>query len=364
MRVAVNLTWLAPGRVGGSEEYLTRQLSGVDDSVFDVDLYCDRAFVAHHPELADRFAVNTMPRWGRRRVARVALEHTWLAARTRGADVVHHGGGTLPALGGERTVLTVHDLQYLRFPAYFGRVRRRYLATMMPRSARSATVVAVPSEFVRSDVAHAFGVPDDRIVVVPHGVPEVSRPSDERVRETLDRHRVSSGPYVMYPAITHPHKGHRVLVEMLDHLDADTTLVLTGGSGDAHADLSAAIRASRHADRVVQLGRVPAEDRDALLAGADALVFPSEFEGFGAPVVEAMELGTPVVCSSAEALVEVVGDAGVVVHERTGESWADAVELARSARADLVERGRRRRSAYTVAASGQAIETAYRLAVS
>lgn len=364
MKVAVNLTWLVPGRVGGSEEYLTRQLSGVDPAHVDAELFCDPTFAAQHPELADRFSVRTMPRWSNRRATRIALEHTWLAAHTRDADVVHHGGGTLPMVGSRTTVLTIHDLQYLRFPEYFSSLRRRYLAAMMPRSARAATVVAVPSEFVGADVSAAFDVPAERIVVVPHGVPEAPRPTDERVRSALAAHGIGNRPYVMYPAITHPHKGHLVLVEMLDHLDSDTALVLTGGAGDADATVTAAIASSPHADRIHRLGRVSAEDRDALLAGADALVFPSEFEGFGAPLVEAMEVGTPVVCSSPDALVEVVGDAGIIVHDRSGEAWAHAVVAARRDHVDLTERGHRRRTAYTVEASGRAIEAAYRLAVS
>jgi glycosyltransferase involved in cell wall biosynthesis len=109
---------------------------------------------------------------------------------------------------------------------------------------------------------------------------------------------------------------------------------------------------------------VPAADRDALIAGADALVFPSEFEGFGAPVVEAMALDTPVVCSSAPALVEVVGGAGIVVPDATGAAWADAVVTARTRRDDLIERGRVRRADFTVEASGRAIAGVWREAAS
>ena len=105
------------------------------------------------------------------------------------------------------------------------------------------------------------------------------------------------------------------------------------------------------------------DDRDALIAGADALVFPSEFEGFGAPVVEAMELGTPVVSSDAEALVEVVGDAGIVVGSATGEAWAAAVGAARERRAELVAARTRRRQDFTVEVSGDSIMAAYRQAV-
>lgn len=363
MRVAVNLTWLTPGRVGGSEEYLTRQLLGVDPTAFAIGLYAESSFGVAHPEVVKRFELHPMPVAGNR-LARIALEHTWLAASTRRADVVHHGGGTMPLLGAAPTVLTVHDLQYLRHPEYFSAARRRYLAAMVPRSARRATVVTVPSRFVRDHVCDAFDVADERIVVVPHGVPLVDAPDGDRTAAVLARYGLVDRPFVVYPAITHPHKGHTVLVEMLDELDDDIALVLIGGHGTAERGLQSMIRASRHRQRVFRLGRVPDTDRDALVAGADALVFPSEFEGFGAPLIEAMALGTPVVCSSADAVVEVVGDAGVVVVERTGAAWAAAVDDARRNRSELTARGRRRRECFTIETSGAALADAYRMAAS
>lgn len=366
MKVAVNLTWLTPGRVGGSEEYLTRQLLGVDASAFEVDLYAERSFGPAHPDLVDRFGFRPMPVAGNR-ATRILLEHTWLAMQARGADAIHHGGGTMPvAVGppGAASVLTVHDLQYLRHPEYFSAARRRYLAAMVPRSVRRADVVTVPSTFVRDHLCEVFDVDVDRVVVVPHGVPPVAVPGPERIAAARARYGVHTRPYVVYPAITHPHKGHSLLVRMLDHLDDDTMLVLIGGSGSAEAALASVIAASSQRERVVRPGRVPHADRDALLADADALLFPSEFEGFGAPVVEAMALDTPVVCSSADALVEVVGDAGVVVDEPDGAAWARAVDEVRRTRTELVVRGRRRRERFTIEASGAAIASAYRKAAS
>lgn len=362
-RVAVNLTWMTPGRVGGSEEYLTRQLCGISPSEFDVDIYCHPRFDECHPDLAERFRTSAMPPIGDRRATRIAVEHSWLAVVTRGADVVHHGGGTAPVIGSGPIVLTIHDLQYLRYPCYFSGARRRYLGAVVPRSARRAAVIAVPSAFVRDDVVEAFGVPAERVVVVPHGVPAMTAPDAARIGQARERHSVGDRPYVIYPAITHPHKGHRVLVEMLDHLGDDTAVVLIGREGAAEAELRRAVSASAHAARVVRAGRVAATDRDALVAGADALVFPSEFEGFGAPVVEAMALGTPVVCSAADALVEVVGDAAVIVATDEGAAWADGVMAARAQRDDLMARGHRRRGVFTVEASGRALAAVYRQAV-
>lgn len=362
IEVAVNLLWVAPGRVGGSEQYLERQLLGLTAPDVHATVHCTRRFVEAHPELAERHVVAVAPGGQDWRGGRIAAEHTWLALQTRRADVVHHGGGTTPLWGRRPIVLTVHDLQYLTFPHYFSRARRAYLDAMMPRSARRAAVVAVPSAYVRGTVIDAFGVDPDRVVVVPHGVPAVFDSTPDDLAAVRRRAGLADRPYVVYPAITHPHKGHRVLVEMLDHLDTEVQLVLLGGEGAAEPELRAAVAESAQHERVHRLGRVPDLQRDALLAHAEALVFPSEYEGFGAPLVEAMALGTPIVCSTAAAVTEVAGDAAVVVAARTGEAWAEGVSLARAQRQELVARGRARRAEYTPASSGTALADAYRCA--
>lgn len=364
IKVAVNLLWITPGRVGGSEQYLERQLLGLTAGDVRATLYCTKAFASAHPDLTERHGHVIAPGGQDWRGGRIAAEHTWLAARTRRADVVHHGGGTAPVVGRRPIVLTVHDLQYLTFPHYFSRGRRAYLDAMMPTSIRRASVVTVPSEYVRGTVVDAFGIDESRVVVVPHGVPAMFDSTPDDLAAVRRRAGLSDRPYVVYPAITHPHKGHRVLVDMLDHLDPDVQLVLLGGDGAAESSLQSAIASSAHARRVHRLGRVGDLERDALLAHAEALVFPSEYEGFGAPLVEAMALGTPVVCSTAAAVVEVVGEAAVIVTERSGAAWADAVSVARDRRAELAVLGHIRRADFTLATSGAALATAYRLAIS
>ena len=357
-RVPVNLTWIAPGRVGGSEEYLVRQLMGFCDDEFEPEVICTAAFAAAHPDLVARFPTRVSPFRRDHRGMRIGLEHTWLAGLTRGADLVHHGGGTAPRIGQRPYVLTVHDLQYLEFPEYFSSMRRRYLDAMMPPSVRRAAVVATPSEYVRHTVIAAFDVDPERVIVVPHGIPEVAVSADQ-IADAQRRHRADRRPYVVYPAITHPHKGHLVVVDMLDRLDG-VDLVLVGGAGSAEERLHEAIGGD---ERVIRTGRVSAADRDALVAGSEVLVFPSEYEGFGAPLVEAMSLGVPVVGSDAAAVREVVDDAGIIVADRSGAAWAAAVEEARSRRAEFVERGRRRWAAFDLSTSGRALAAAYRLAI-
>lgn len=366
--IAVNLLWLAPGRVGGSEEYLVRQLSGVADPELTLTLYAQPALRGAHPALADAHRIVVPRMWRDWRPLRIAAEHSWLTRLTRTADVIHHGGGTAPARGGPPTVVTVHDLQYLTFPQYFSSTRLTYLRSTMPASMRRATIVTTPSEYVRGRVIEAFGRDPDSVLVVPHGVPPITRPTDQQIDAVLEQHGVRR-PYVVYPAITHPHKGHSVLVEMVratcdpTHDLHDVQVVLTGGAGSAEQELLAAIAADGDvAGRLVRLGRVPEADRDALVAGAEALVFPSEYEGFGAPLVEAMTLGVPVVASDHPAIVEVLDGSGIIVESREGDAWAAGVTAARVQRDELVAAGAARRAEFTIERSGTALAKAYRRA--
>jgi glycosyltransferase involved in cell wall biosynthesis len=359
LRVGVNLLWCLPGVVGGSEEYLERQLLGLHAVAPEIDatLFVVPGFAAAHPELAASHELVISSLDARRRSRRVLSEATWLPTRLRDVDVVHHGGGTVPPRSPRPVLLTIHDVQYRTYPQYLSPIKRQYLRVAVPHAVRAATVVAVPSEYVRSTVVEGFGIDPERVVVVPHGVdaPAACTPIDE-LRE---RYGIGERRYVIYPAITHPHKQHRFLLDLLagPWSDPDLALVLLGGRGRAEEDVTAAIAALDLGPRVIRPGRVPAADRDGLIAGAEALVFPSEYEGFGAPVLEAMALGTPVVCSDRASLPEVAGDAALV-RPLEQDAWAGVLdEIDREA---LAAAGRARAARFSVAASGEALAAAYR----
>jgi alpha-1,3-rhamnosyl/mannosyltransferase len=376
--VAVNLLWCTPGEVGGSEDYLARQLAGLGelDSDIALTMCCTTAFAGAHPDLADRFAVHTPGRLSGSRVARIVAEHTWLAQQTSGFDLVHHGGGTTPLVGPRPIMLTIHDLQYLALPQHFSRLRLHYLQAMMPRSVKRASVVATPTEFVRDTVIDAFGIDASRVVVVPHGVRSTpidngvrvggaAAPGAEQIEAVRRRYVLGDGPYVVYPAITHPHKNHQLLLDVMSRhwTDHALRLVLVGGAGAVEGDVARTIAERGLTDRVIRPGRVPGGDRDALIAGATALVFPSTYEGFGAPLIEAMAFGTPVVCGDHPALREVAGSAAIVL-PADADAWSAALDEVDRRRAELVAAGHERVTQYTLAASGVALVDAYHLSLS
>lgn len=370
--VAVNLLWCVPGQVGGSEDYLVRQMLGLSElgHGFQPTLYVLPGFAEAHPDVAAVHRLVEAPVDGQVRSRRVLAEHVWLARQVRSAALVHHGGGSaplaLPGVGrhGPPMVLTVHDLQYRTYPRYFSTVKKWYLRTVIPQSVRRAAVVTVPSSYVRGTVVSAWSVPPERVMVVPHGVEPTLGQHATPPDVLRERYRLGQGRILVYPAVTHPHKNHRFLLQLLDEYwtDPDLRLVLIGGRGAAEAEVWSEVHRRGLAERVIRPGRVPAADRDGLVAMAEALVFPSEYEGFGAPVAEAMHLGVPVIASDRACLPEVVGDAGLVLPLEPGR-WARALDEVASRRDELVAAGRFRAGRYTTERSAEALLHAYRLAL-
>lgn len=360
--VGVNLLWCVPGKVGGSEEYLVRQLLGLAEAepgAWRTNVFAPVGFRAAHPDLAAVTELREGPIDATSRPRRIATEATWLRGQLRGAALRHHGGGTAPARAEQPYLLTVHDLQYRTFPQYFSRLKREYLDRTMPRSARRAAAVAVPTEYVRRTILDAYDLDPLGVTVVPHGIEAALANDVAPAGELRRRYALGDGPLVVYPAVTHPHKNHAFLVDLLRArwTDPELRLVLIGGTGTAEPVISGCTDR-----RVCRLGRVPNADRNGLIAAADALVFPSRYEGFGAPLIEAMTLGTPIVAAATTCIPEVVGDAGIVLPLDV-DAWAGALDTARARRADLVARGHDRAAQFTAARSGAALAGGYRLAM-
>lgn len=365
--VGINLLWLVPGEVGGSEQSTLASLRALRDLAppdLDLRLFVLEPFGVAHPDVVDAFPTEVLPLSGRSRAVRVVGEASWLAARTRGLDLVHHAGGTAPPLRTTPHVLTVHDLQPLERQATHGRGKRAYLRVVLPRSVRSARAVAVPSDFVRHSVVARFGVDPARVVTIPHGVhwsPSGATPADDvRARFGLD------GPVVLYPAITYPHKNHATLVEafaLVRSTHPDAVLVLPGGEGACEADLAAQIDRLGLRPHVRRLGRIPDADVAGLFAVAAVVAVPSRYEGFGLPAVEAMAAGVALVAANATALPEVVGAAGVLVDPDDPAVWAEAIGRLLgdpAERARLVARGHERVQHYTWRANAEAFADLYR----
>ncbi len=364
IHAAVNLLWCAHGRVGGSEEYLVRQLTGLADVATDItcELHLANRLADAHPTLARHQLAITRLDVDRRPFA---SPPSTPPSPSPPAEPTSSTTAAAPRRSGDehRRVVTVHDLQYLRLPQYFSRARLTYLRAMMGQSIRRATVITTPTAHVAATVTEAFDIDPERIVVVPHGVP-AAEVSDADIAESRRTHLGDTdGRLVVLPAITHPHKGHlRMIAAFSRWSRADDRLVLIGGAGAAEERVTAAISASGIADRISRPGRVSEHERDRLIAAADIVALPSEEEGFGAPVVEAMAAGTAVVVSDIPALHEVAAGAAAIATD-TDNGLVDALDEAIADRTRLEAAGRERAGRYTTEASGRALASAYRRAV-
>jgi alpha-1,3-rhamnosyl/mannosyltransferase len=371
LRVGVNLLWLVPGVVGGSEEYTVQALLGLaqrNPGDLDVHLYGLEALAAAHPDLAAAFPLRSLRLEGRLKPGRVAAESSWLVAQARRdrIEVLHHAGGVIPPGAWPTTVVTVYDIQPLEFPHYFSGVKRRWLAAMLPRAVRKADVVATMTEFVRASLVDRLGADPDRVMVVPPCL--IPRPAPSGSSGDLVLGRGIARPFAVYNAITYPHKNHALLVDALARLGGrPLDLVLPSGAAGAEEALAARIAAAGVQRRVHRLGRIPRDDLDALVSASAGLVFPSTYEGFGMPVLEAMAAGVPVVVSNAAALPEVAGGAALLLDPHDVAAWAAALGDLAAGRGAAVEAaragaGRARAASFTPDRTAAALHAVYRAA--
>ena len=226
-----------------------------------------------------------------------------IAKRLAEADAVHYPLTIrIPPLS-VPSAITLHDVQHLDLPQLFSRGERAFRSLAYHRSARSARVVIVPSAFVRDRAVELLGLAPAKIRVIHHGIDHERFSPGDCARE----------PFLLYPARPWPHKNHERLYEafaLLRRERPELRLVLTGGG-----------HAGETPDGVEALGNVSLDELVSLYRRAAALVFPSLYEGFGLPPLEAMACGCPVACSNAASLPEVCGDAARYFSPETPRRW-------------------------------------------
>ncbi len=253
-----------------------------------------------------------------------------------------------------RTLLTVHDLSYLHHPEHFVPKLVRYLEQSVSRSVVRADWVLADSEATRSDLIAHLGTPAGKVQVLYSGVdPRFSEGKEPEESERLRaRYGLTAGSYVLSVGTIQPRKNYVRLIQAFAQLQthnfADRQLVLAGGRGWLYEDIFA--EAERHGDRVRILGFVDEADLPALYRNAALFAFPSLYEGFGLPVLEAMACGTPVVCSNVSSLPEVAGDAALLVDPLDTGSIAEAMARVLQdvgLQRDMIARGRSQAARFT-----------------
>jgi glycosyltransferase involved in cell wall biosynthesis len=321
-----------------------------------------RNFARHEVGLRERWLTIL---WHR---AKLPLPADWFSGRV---DVYHSPDFVLPPLRHARGILTVHDLAFLMRPECADEHLRAYLEEVVPRSVQRADFIIADSENTRNDLVVLLGVKPASVAVVPGGVEErFSRVTDPELLASARRALgVGDDPFVLAIGVIEPRKNLNRLMDAFAELKQrasvpqDLKLVLAGGKGWLFDGIYEHHAASSARDDILLPGYVPDELLPAIYSAAEVLAFPSLYEGFGLPILEAMACGTPVVASRASCLPEVAEGAALLIDPTNVDGLTVSLELAlgdTALRAQLIEQGLERAGQYTWRGAAERLLDVYR----
>ena len=339
MKIGIDVT-AAVTQGGGIGRY-TRELIYALTAVDTTTAY--HFFSAKHPAAspvpspiptAHNVTVHTAPvneRWLYRLWyrLRLPLPVQWLTGKL---DLFHSPDFVLPPVGGQiPSLLTVHDISFVHYPETFPRRLVTYLNQVVPRSIQRATHLLADSEATKADLQACWQVPGEKITVLYSGVHERFQPVTEPEKLTAVRQKYGLGdsPYILSVGTVQPRKNYKMLIQAFQPIAASFPhrLIIGGGKGWLDDEMLAEVNKQGLDGRVHFTGFVADADLPALYSGADLFVFPSLYEGFGLPLLEAMGCGTAVISSNASSLPEVAGQAAVLLPPEDQAAWSQMMEL-------------------------------------
>jgi glycosyltransferase involved in cell wall biosynthesis len=332
--IGLNLIFLVPDQTGGMEIAARELIPALSSEAppgmrFTAFINRETAAAASGP-WGELIPAVTVPVNARNRVQWVLGEQALLprlAARA-GVDLVHSLASTAPLHGRFRRVVTVHDLIYARFADAHSGIRDKGMRALVPAAARRSDRVIVDSQNTREDLMKLVGIPSERVDVVPLGLGtrRSVRPLPER--EVRARFNLDERSIVLSLSAKRPHKNLLALIGALALIPAaDRPMLVLPGYPTAHeAELRERARSLGLDGHVRFLGWVSGEELEGLWAIARAFIFPSLYEGFGLPVLEAMARGVPVASSNASSLSEVTGDAALQFDPHDEAAMARALQ--------------------------------------
>jgi glycosyltransferase involved in cell wall biosynthesis len=368
LHVGLNLVFLVPGETGGMETYARELIAALrEDDGIRLTAFVGRQAAHDSSAPWNEVPTVTVPVDARSRPQWVRGEQHLLPglARREEVDLVHSLASTAPVRGRFKRVVTIHDVIYRIYPEAHAGIRARAMGVLVPLAARRSDRIIVPSASTRSDLISLLNTPAEKIDVVAEGVrlPKRDAAADgEGLRERLD---LGSRQVVLTVSAKRPHKNLMRLLEAIALIPTERrpVLVLPGYATPWESELRA-----KAGDLGIEadtrfLGWVSDDELEDLYAVASCFVFPSLYEGFGLPVLEAMARGVPVACSDRGSLSEVAGGAARLFDPEQPGSIAAAIDalLADDNEASrLVAAGRERAAQFTWEETARATADVYR----
>ena len=318
MRIGINAP-LAAGAEGYRQTGVSRYISELIDGLERVKEPGDDLLI---------FGQKTGPIKDRPLI-RIMWEQSLLPVNiaARRLDVFHMPIGAPPLISTAPSVVTVHDLAFLKYPDQLPASRRAWLIGSIRMSARRARKIITVSQATSNDLQEWLGIPDDRIQPIPLAI---SGKIDRVEGTSLDVFRMKweiDRPYVLAVGTLEPRKNLPTLLRAFAKIkdDIEHQLVLVGPEGWLTGELKSTLEELNLGDRVRLTGFVSDEELGGWYSAADLYVFPSYYEGFGLPAIEAMRCGAPVLASDNSAFPEVIGDAGVLISADDVDQWAESI---------------------------------------
>jgi len=282
-------------------------------------------------------------------------------------DVYHATDFVLPpTLPHTNTILTVHDLSFVRVPESASPKLKRYLDRVVPDSVRRADLVLADSQATKDDLVALYHTHPDKIQVLLSGVDSRFQPATTDPRDLCRKYNIPPRPYIFSVGTVQPRKNYARLIQALALVRArghDVSLVIAGGKGWLEDPIYAAIREANMQEYVHFIGFADEQDLPALYTHAACTAFVSLYEGFGLPILESMGCGTPVVTSRVSSLPEVAGDAALMIDPYDTHAIAESISrilIDDTLRQTLIRRGRERVKQFTWERSARQLVDLYR----
>ena len=352
MRIAINTRWLLHNKLAGIGNFSHNLLSRIviNHPEVQFDFYFDRAF---HPSFiyADNVKAHILFPPARHPY----LWYIWYEFslkqklnRTK-PDLFFSPDGFIPTSGNIKTLNTIHDLNFEHHPEWIPNFAIGYYKKYFPLCAEKATHLVTVSEYSKQDISTQYNIESNKIDVVYNGVEDFII-SDSPNLKNLKTKLLGNSPYFIFIGAINPRKNLQNIFPAFDKLNGNHKLLVVGDKMHWNTEIEIAFNYMHNKDKVVFSGRLEKEALHYLLAKADALIFPSLFEGFGIPIIEAFKANTAVITANNTSMPEVAGDAALLVDAYSADAITDAMQkLAKddNFKNSLIKKGQERANNFT-----------------